>query len=151
MFFKIESWNFEHLFKIGFRDTSQNFNSFNSFRQLLFSFVWLSWNFVIFFTKFFFKKKKGMFTDPIFSDGFANHNWISCATLKSRWLPLKVLVACKLTNRFAWPDTDYRIKIADLNFPYYLPKAFEVLKSCGYTYFFQQTTYMSSIYQSDLV
>ena len=42
------------------------------------------------------------------------------------WLPLKVLVACKLTNRFAWPDTDYRIKIADLNFPHYLPKAFEV-------------------------
>ena len=52
MFFKIESWNFQHLFKIKFRETSWNFNSFSSFssfRQLLFfvhlSVVWLSWNF----------------------------------------------------------------------------------------------------------
>ena len=52
LFFKIESWNFQHLFEIEFRETSQNFNSFSSFRQLLFSFflsvVWLSWNFVRF-------------------------------------------------------------------------------------------------------
>ena len=27
MFFKIESWNLQHLFKIEFRETSQNFNS----------------------------------------------------------------------------------------------------------------------------
>jgi hypothetical protein len=49
LFFKIESWNFQYLFEIEFRETSQNFNSFCSFRQLLFSFflwvVWLSWNF----------------------------------------------------------------------------------------------------------
>ena len=37
-FFKIESWNFQHLFEIEFRETSQNFNSYGSFRQLLFSF-----------------------------------------------------------------------------------------------------------------
>ena len=52
LFFKIESWNFQHLFEIEFRETSQNFNSFSLFRQLLFSFflsvVWLSWNFVRF-------------------------------------------------------------------------------------------------------
>ena len=50
--FKIESWNFQHLFEIKFRETSQNFNSMSLFRQLLFSFflsvVWLSWNFVRF-------------------------------------------------------------------------------------------------------
>ena len=52
MFFKIESWNFQHLFEKEFRETSQNFNSFSSFRKILFSFflwvVWLSWNFVRF-------------------------------------------------------------------------------------------------------
>ena len=52
LFFKIESWNFQDLFEIEFRETSQNFNSFSSFRQLLFSIfllvVWLSWNVVSF-------------------------------------------------------------------------------------------------------
>ena len=52
LFFMIESWNFHHLFEKEFHETSQNFNSFSSFRQLLFSFflsvVWLSWNFVRF-------------------------------------------------------------------------------------------------------
>ena len=33
LFFKIESWNFQHLSEIKFRETSQNFNSF---RKLLF-------------------------------------------------------------------------------------------------------------------
>ena len=37
-FFKVESWNFQHLFEIEFPETSQNFNSFSLFRQLLFSF-----------------------------------------------------------------------------------------------------------------
>ena len=40
-FFKIESWIFQHLFEIEFFETSQNFNSFRSFKQLLFSFF--SW------------------------------------------------------------------------------------------------------------
>ena len=35
-FFKVESWNFQHLFEIGFRETSQ-VKSFSLFRQLLFS------------------------------------------------------------------------------------------------------------------
>ena len=52
LFFKIESWNFQHLFENEFCETSQSFNSFSSFRQLLFTFfllvVWLSWNFVRF-------------------------------------------------------------------------------------------------------
>ena len=52
LFFKIESWNFQHLFEKGFRETSQNFNAFSSFRQFLFSYfvsvVWLSWDFVRF-------------------------------------------------------------------------------------------------------
>ena len=38
LFIKIENWNFQHLFEIEFRETSQNFNSYGSFRQLLFSF-----------------------------------------------------------------------------------------------------------------
>ena len=38
MFLKIENWNFQYLFEIEFRETSQNFNSFGLFRQLLFSF-----------------------------------------------------------------------------------------------------------------
>ena len=50
LFFKIESWNFQHLFEKEFRETSQNFNSFSSFRQFLFphfvSIVWLNWNFM---------------------------------------------------------------------------------------------------------
>ena len=32
LFFKIESWNFQHLFKKEFREISQNFNSFSAFR-----------------------------------------------------------------------------------------------------------------------
>ena len=44
LFFKIESWNFQHLFQIQFRETSQNFNFFSLFGQLLF-FYRLSWNF----------------------------------------------------------------------------------------------------------
>jgi hypothetical protein len=52
LFFKIESWNCQHLFKNGVCEISQNFNSFSSFRQFLFSFfllvVRLSWNFVRF-------------------------------------------------------------------------------------------------------
>ena len=40
-FFKMECWNFQHLFEIEFRETSQNFNSFSLFRQLLFSFFLL--------------------------------------------------------------------------------------------------------------
>ena len=39
LFFKIESWNFQHLFDlIEFCETSQNVNSFSLFSQLLFSF-----------------------------------------------------------------------------------------------------------------
>ena len=98
LFFKIETWNFQYLFEMEFRETSQNFNSF---RQLWFSFflsvVWLSWKFV---WKFFFKKflkvspfylekqvlflkenlnhcqyqnKKALFTNPIFSQGFGSN------------------------------------------------------------------------------
>ena len=37
MFFKIESWNFQVQFEIKIRETSQTFNSFSFFRQLLFS------------------------------------------------------------------------------------------------------------------
>ena len=52
LFFKIESWNFQHVFEKEFCETSQNFNSFSSFRRFLFSVflfvVWLSWNFVRF-------------------------------------------------------------------------------------------------------
>jgi hypothetical protein len=49
LFFKIESWIFQHLFEREFHETSQKFCAF---RQLLFSFflsvVWLSWNCVRF-------------------------------------------------------------------------------------------------------
>ena len=38
LFFKIESWNFQHLFENVFRETSQSFNSVTSFRQLSFTF-----------------------------------------------------------------------------------------------------------------
>ena len=37
LFFKLESWNFQVQFEIKIRETSQNFNSFSFFRQLLFS------------------------------------------------------------------------------------------------------------------
>ena len=37
LFFKIESWNFQVQFEIKIRETSQNFNTFSFFRQLLFS------------------------------------------------------------------------------------------------------------------
>ena len=44
LFFKIESWNFQVQFEIKIRETSQTFNSFSFFRQLLFSSFsyWLS-------------------------------------------------------------------------------------------------------------
>ena len=41
LFFKIERWNFQVQFEIGFRETSQNFNSFSFFRQLLFPFFFI--------------------------------------------------------------------------------------------------------------
>ena len=88
LFFKIESWIFQHLFEIEFRETSQTFNSFrsfSSFRQSLFLFclavVWLSWTFVM---KFFFKqmlkvsvfyleKQKSFIPKQnIFSEGFGS-------------------------------------------------------------------------------
>ena len=34
LFFKIVSWNFQYLFEIEFRKTSQNFNSFSLFRAV---------------------------------------------------------------------------------------------------------------------
>ena len=37
LFFKIDNWNFLHLFEKEFRETSQNFNSFSLFRQFFFS------------------------------------------------------------------------------------------------------------------
>ena len=40
LFFKIESLNFQHLFKKEFHETSPNFNLFSSFRQFLFSFFY---------------------------------------------------------------------------------------------------------------
>ena len=40
MFFKIESWNFQHLFEIEFREASQNFNSFSSFYNCYFPFFY---------------------------------------------------------------------------------------------------------------
>ena len=42
LFFKIESWNFQVQFEIKIRETSQNFNSFSLFRQLLFSSFFIS-------------------------------------------------------------------------------------------------------------
>ena len=51
-FFKMKSWNFQHLFENEFRETSLSFSSLRAFRQLLYAFfllvVWLSWNFVRF-------------------------------------------------------------------------------------------------------
>ena len=41
LFFKIESWNFQVQFEIKIRETSQNFNSFSLFRQLLFSWFFI--------------------------------------------------------------------------------------------------------------
>ena len=38
LFYKIECWNFQVRFEIKIRETSQNFNSFRLFRQLLFSY-----------------------------------------------------------------------------------------------------------------
>ena len=73
LFYKIESWNFQHLFEKEFRETSQNFNSFSSFRQLLFSFflsiVWLSWNFV-------------KFLEILFQTDAENFSFLSCKTKK---------------------------------------------------------------------
>ena len=52
VFFKIESWNFQYLLEIKFRGTSQNFNSFSSFRKLLSDWVEILWGF----PKYFFKQ-----------------------------------------------------------------------------------------------
>ena len=101
LFFKIESWNFLHLFEIKSCETSQNFNSFSWFRQLLFSFFYPSsdwveilWGFTKLFlkkilkdsvfylkTKSFIQNKKASFTDPIFSKGFDH------SLLKKDWWP----------------------------------------------------------------
>ena len=44
LFFKIESWNFKHLFEKEFRETSQNFNSIRQpIEKLEIKFYWMSW------------------------------------------------------------------------------------------------------------
>ena len=59
LFFKLESWNFQVQFEIKIRESSQNFNSFSFFRQLLFPFFFYQlsdWVEILWgFTKFNFK------------------------------------------------------------------------------------------------
>ena len=65
LFFKIESWNFQHLFEKEFRETSQNFNSFSSFRNFLFPFflsvVLLSWKQMLKISAFYLEKQQKKF------------------------------------------------------------------------------------------
>ena len=52
LFVKIESWNFQQLFDLGFRETLQNFSSFRQNSDSIFlqelRVVWMSWNTVWF-------------------------------------------------------------------------------------------------------
>ena len=52
LFYKIESWNFQHLFEKEFHETSQNFNSIRQpIEKMEITIVWMSWmswNFVRF-------------------------------------------------------------------------------------------------------
>ena len=52
LFFKIESWNFQHLFEKAIRETSQNLNSIRQLiEKMKITIVWISWmswNFVRF-------------------------------------------------------------------------------------------------------
>ena len=50
LFFKIESWNFQHLFEKEFLETSQNFNSIRQRieKMEIIQISWMSWNFVRF-------------------------------------------------------------------------------------------------------
>ena len=93
LFFKIESSNFQHLFEIEFHETSQNFNSFSSFNQLLFSFVllvvWLSSNFVSFHKCFF---KQMMKISPFYLE-------------KKPFRPLSI---SKQKNFKNWPNFQWR-------------------------------------------
>ena len=80
LFLKIESWKFQHLFEIEFRETSQNFNSFSLFRQFYFHFFYrlsdkveILWDFMKFFFKqilkvsaFCLENKKVLFLKKIF-------------------------------------------------------------------------------------
>ena len=44
LFFKIESWNFQHLFEKEFCETSQNFNSIRQLmEQMKITIIWMSW------------------------------------------------------------------------------------------------------------
>ena len=46
MFFKIESWNLQHLFEKEFRETSQNFDSIRQqIQNMQIKIFWMSWNF----------------------------------------------------------------------------------------------------------
>ena len=53
LFVKIESWNFQQLFDLGFLETLQNFSSFRQTFRWHFCggirVVWMSWNFVRFY------------------------------------------------------------------------------------------------------
>ena len=57
LFYKIENWNFQHLFEKEFRETSQNFNSIRQpIEKMKITIVWISWmswNFVRFHKIFF--------------------------------------------------------------------------------------------------
>ena len=59
LFVKIEIWNFQHLFDLLFRETCHNFSLFGQLlfplENVIWMFVWMSWNFEDF-TKFYFKQ-----------------------------------------------------------------------------------------------
>ena len=66
LFFKIESWNFQHLFEKEIRETSQNFNTIiQPIEKMKMKIVWrgwMSWNFVRF-MKFFFQQVSAFYLE----------------------------------------------------------------------------------------
>ena len=96
LFFKIESWNFQHLFE---NRISWNLNSF---RQLLFSFfllvVWLSWNFV-------------RFLEILFQTDAESFSFLSWKTKKVLFLKknfFKPFSISKQKSFVHWPNFQWR-------------------------------------------
>ena len=118
MFFKIEGWNFKHLYEKEFWETSQNFNSSRQLIETLATQIvwicWISWNFVRF-KKFFFKhmlKVSAFYLEKKVS--FLKKIWSKPMSLNRPRLFQQMALCCLNFQQRFWPGLKDDILVSDL-------------------------------------
>ena len=115
MFFKIESWNFKHLFEKEFWKTSQITTQADNWLATKIVWIpWISWNFVRF-KKFFFKhmlKVSAFYLEKKVS--FLKKIWSKLMSLnRPRYFQQMALCCLNFQQRF-WPGLKDDILVSDL-------------------------------------